>query len=62
MFKRDREFNIISGESSNYCSQRALSYAAQRTAFQKEATSVPPINKLGTAKDRRMFAYNYSQP
>lgn len=59
MFNRAREFNIISGENVKYASQRSYSNAEQRRLFQNEPKVTFKTTKLGSAKDRKEFNYNY---
>jgi hypothetical protein len=61
MFKKEREFNIISGETTNYASQRSFSCAQQRQHFMGDRAPLPKPLKLGEAKDRKEFKYDYAQ-
>lgn len=59
MFKKEREFNIISGQKTPFVSERSMSCAEQRQTFVKqEPINLKPL-KLGTAKDRKEFQYGY---
>ena len=62
MFRREREFNIISGEQTQFASNRSHSCAEQRTNFDKIQTRPFKLERLGNARDRKEFQYTYVQP